>query len=202
MAKEIWDLRYAAEDYYYGKSPNAFFQEKIAGLKPGKLLLPAEGEGRNAVYAASLGWDVTAVDFSEAGQRKAMQLAKDHQVMIRYHVSDVIDYDFGTDHYDVAALIYLHLPPETRKQVHQRISKSLKPGGVLILEAFNKQQLRNASGGPQSLEMLYSMDSLKGDFDGLEIIRVEELTVHIEAGNGHGGDADLVRLYAVKKSIR
>jgi len=194
----MWDQRYSSEEYYYGIMPNLFFKEKIEGLHPGKLLLPAEGEGRNAVFAASLGWQVKAIDFSQQARIKAMKLAESQGVQMEYTVGDLTAMDFGKEHYDVAALIYFHLSPEYRSIVHQRIVNSIKPGGYVILEAFNKNQIKNISGGPKSEDLLYTIPFLRDDFKGLEISILEEKIINLDQGAGHQGEAEIIRLFGRK----
>jgi SAM-dependent methyltransferase len=196
--KEMWNQRFAGEEYAYGTSPNLFFKEKLIGLTGGKLLLPAEGEGRNAVYAASLGWQVTAVDFSEEGRRKALRLAEMSGVSINYIVDDISHMDFGEGIYDAAALIYAHLAPDDRGIVHRKITRSLKQGGFLILEAFNPLQLNNASGGPRSVEMLYTIPMMQDDFKDLTILQIEEIVVDLDQGSFHQGESAIIRVFARK----
>jgi SAM-dependent methyltransferase len=196
--KETWDQRFSSEEYIYGTFPNQFFREKIAGLAPGTLLLPAEGEGRNATYAALQGWKVTAMDFSEQAKAKALKLAEINHVRFEYLVDDLRTIDFGAEKYDAAALIYAHMFPDYRREVHERIVRSLKPGGYIILEGFNKKQVRNVSGGPKTEDLLYSIPELAGDFKGLEIILLEELTGDLSQGTYHQGKADMIRLFGKK----
>lgn len=197
--KEMWDQRYAGEEYVYGTLPNQFFKDKIEGINPGKLILPAEGEGRNAVYAARLGWQVTAMDFSKEANKKALKLAAREGVSFTYTVDDFTKMDFGIELYDAAALIYAHIHPDHRQEVHKRIARSLKPGGYLILEAFNKNQINNSSGGPKSLEMLYSITMLLDDFKDLDILHLEENNVVLDQGGFHQGDAAIIRFYGQKR---
>ena len=197
--KEMWDQRYAGEEYVYGTLPNLFFKEKIEGISPGKLILPAEGEGRNAVFAAGLGWQVTAVDFSEEAKKKALKLAGLNDVALTYNVDDFTRMDFGKELYDAAGLIYAHISPDHRQEVHRKIARSLKPGGYLILEAFNKNQINNSSGGPKSLEMLYSITMLLDDFKDLDILHLEENNVVLDQGGFHQGDAAIIRFYGQKR---
>lgn len=197
--KEMWNQRYAGEDYAYGKMPNEFFKEKLEALTPGRLLLPAEGEGRNAVFAARLGWQVYALDFSEEGRKKAMKLAGSNGVEIEYTLADITQMDFGRDTYDAAALIYAHMPPGFRKTVHSRIIDSLKPGAVLILEGFNPAQLNNTSGGPASVEMLYTVAMLREDFKDLEILLLDEMDINLDQGEFHQGKASIIRFFGKKK---
>jgi hypothetical protein len=196
--KEMWNQRFASEEYVYGTQPNLFFKEMITGLKPGKLILPAEGEGRNAVFAAGLGWEVRAMDYSEQGRIKALKLAESMGVQMDYTIGDMAAENFGEEIYDAAALIYAHMPPDMRKPVHRRILKSIKPGGFIILEAFNKDQVRNSSGGPKSIEMLYSSEILADDFAGLEFDIIQEITVSLEQGVFHLGESAIIRMFGRK----
>ena len=196
--EDIWNQRFAAADYYYGKTPNPYFKERIDTLPPGWLLLPAEGEGRNGVYAASLGWKVKAVDFSDEGRNKALRLAAEKQVGLHYDLGDISTFDFEEELYDAVAMIYAHLPPAIRSEVHKRLIESLKPGGYFILEAFNKKQLGNTSGGPKSEEMLFSIELLQSDFKSLKILELQEYSVFLEAGDGHSGHADIIRFFGQK----
>jgi SAM-dependent methyltransferase len=199
--KEMWDQRYSGEEYVYGTLPNLYFSEKIKALPPGKLLLPAEGEGRNAVFAAGLGWQVTAVDYSEEGKKKALKLAENLSVNIGYIVDDLAGFDFGKEVYDAVALVYAHFTPEYRSQIHRRIVSCLKPGGMLILEAFNPDQLKNNSGGPKSIEMLYTIPMLEDDFKELTILQLEETSIDLDQGDYHQGNAAIIRLLARKSGM-
>jgi cyclopropane fatty-acyl-phospholipid synthase-like methyltransferase len=196
--KEMWDQRFAGKDYFYGTEPNVFFREKLDSLTPGRLLLPAEGEGRNAVYAARTGWTVDAFDYSREGMKKALQLASVHEVSINYHLADINRHDFGNRIYDAVALVYVHLDPVNRPLFHKRVLNSLKPGGFLILEAFSLKQINNSTGGPKSPEMLYTREILKADFEGQELTYLEEVTFRNDEGPGHSGVSDLVRLFMKK----
>jgi SAM-dependent methyltransferase len=199
--KEMWDQRYSGEEYVYGTLPNLYFSEKIKALPPGKLLLPAEGEGRNAVFAAGLGWQVTAVDYSEEAKKKAMKLAENLSVNIGYIVDDLAGFDFGKEVYDAVALVYAHFTPEYRNRIHRRIVSCLKPGGMLILEAFNPDQLKNNSGGPKSIEMLYTIPMLEDDFKELTILQLEETSIDLDQGDYHQGNAAIIRLLARKSGM-
>ena len=135
--KNFWDERYAENEMVYGYKPNRFLEEQLDDLSTGKILLPAEGEGRNAIYAATKGWQVTAFDFSAVAQQKALQWAEKNNVGINYKVSDMLQYNAEPNSFDVIALIYVHMKPEVRSAFHQKVITWLKPGGKLILEAFN-----------------------------------------------------------------
>lgn len=197
--KDFWNERYQQDSFIYGKQPNTFFAEHINLLEPGTLLLPAEGEGRNAVYAASLGWDVTAFDFSEAARQKAEKLAAEAGVDIHYQLSQAADFQAEAESFDVVALIYAHLPPLIRKEIHRRLVSWLKPGGRVILEAFHPRQLQHHSGGPKNPEMLYDKDMLRNDFPTLKEILLQEQTIHLAEGDLHQGEAEVVRFVGKKE---
>lgn len=196
---EFWETRYSSPTYAYGTLPNTFFKQCIDPLTPGRLLLPAEGEGRNAVYAAQRGWTVDAFDFSEAARQKARQLADTVGVSLSYTVASFEEIDAPAETYDLIGLIYAHMPSVERNTVHKRLISSLKPGGFVILEAFHKQQLGNPSGGPQNPDMLYSRTDLLDDFAELTIRQLEEVYIDLNEGPYHHGSACVIRLVAQKK---
>ncbi|MCE1201785.1 MAG: class I SAM-dependent methyltransferase [Bacteroidia bacterium] len=198
--KELWDARYAGGEYVYGTSPNRFFAAELDKLKPGCLLLPGEGEGRNAVWAASKGWTVDAIDFSKEAQRKAMMLAKQMQVELNsFTVADLLEADLPPQHYDAASEVFVHLPPALRKQWHARLAQALKPGARLIIEAYHLNQLTFGTGGPQNPELLYTAQLLQADFPGFEILLLEEVEEMLSEGLLHNGPSALVRLVAQKR---
>ncbi|MFA5010798.1 MAG: class I SAM-dependent methyltransferase [Ignavibacteria bacterium] len=201
MENKFWDERYSEQHYVYGKEPNGFFKQWIDKLQPGKLLLPGEGEGRNAVYAAKKGWDVTAIDFSEQAKIKAIKLAEENNVTINYIVSSTADYKYPEQEYDAAALVFVHFAQGLRENVHRSIIKSLKTGGTLIIEAFSKAQIHNSSGGPKDLNALYSIDDFRNDFCGLNISELSEYHIELKEGDYHKGPADVIRFAAIKTNI-
>ncbi len=196
--KNIWNERYSENEYVYGEEPNLFFAEQLNKLKPGKIILPCEGEGRNAVHAASQGWTVNAFDSSEAGKIKALQLADKKGVHIIYDVDDAVTISYPESVVDTIALIYAHFPPPIRKQIHQKAIKWLKPGGKIIIEAFNPDQLQNNSGGPKELPMLYTEGIIKGDFKGLKTELIQTLPVILKEGKYHEGKAGIIRFVGIK----
>ncbi|MGB5893420.1 MAG: class I SAM-dependent methyltransferase, partial [Ignavibacteriaceae bacterium] len=171
---EFWDERYSSIEFVYGTEPNIFFKDELDKLKIGNILLLGEGEGRNAVYAAANGWNVDAVDFSMIAKEKALKLAEENSVSINYEITDLSEYKPKLNYYDSAAIIFLHLNPKIRSAVHSKVVDSLKPGGTLILEVYEKEQFGNDSGGPQNIDMLYSKEELKDDFVQMNIIVLEK----------------------------
>ncbi len=193
MMKEKWDERYGSPDYVYGKEPNEFFRDTLATLKPGRILLPGEGEGRNAAWAAGLGWEVDAFDFSAEGRKKALALAGGRGLSIRYEVIEADQFVSPGKVYDLAASIFFHLEPEARYTLHRKMVASLKHGGKILLEAFSPKQLGMGTGGPSTAELMVTVDDLKRDFRDLKIEVLEEILKPVYEGAYHTGDAWVVR---------
>ncbi len=194
--KDFWNERYRDAEFAYGEAPNEFFRSVLDGLPAGKILLPAEGEGRNAVYVAWQGWQVWAYDFAEAGRAKALELAKRHGVQIHYDLTTHEEADYPENHFDVVALIYAHTP--ARKQLHEKAVRWLRPGGTLILEGFSKAQLQYASGGPRQEALLFDREQLESDFAALGALQVEEAVVELHEGRYHRGKGAVIRVVGRK----
>ena len=201
--KAFWDERYKNEAYAYGETPNVFLREKLMHLQHGTILFPAEGEGRNAVFAAQLGWKVFAFDISEEGKIKAEKLAKKHQVAIDYFVGEISGIKFPEQQFDAIASIYAHFPADVRSQYHQYYAKYLKSGGLIILEAFSKAhieyQTKNEKvGGPKDINLLYSIEEIEADFKDFEILELTEKAVTLNEGLFHNGLGSVVRFVGKK----
>jgi len=194
----FWNQRYDTEEFVYGREPNSFFAKSLEPLKPGKILLPGEGEGRNAVYAAGLGWKVDAFDQSSVGAEKAERFAREKGVQINYKACELAEFPFEEGVYDVIGLVYFHAPTPVRKLLHQKVLEALKPGGMIILEGFHSSQLGRDSGGPQSLELLFTREILLEDFSSLEIELIGEVEENLDEGLFHDGPAKLIRFRGIK----
>lgn len=194
----FWDERFGNEEYAYGTEPNQFFKIQIEKLNPGKILFPAEGEGRNAVLAATLGWNVTAFDLSIEGKRKAEQLARKNNVSIQYLIENYELVDFPLESFDCIVLIFAHMNPAKREEYHKKLISYLKPGGVLILEGFSKNQIKKNTGGPRDIEMLFSEQELKSDFSAFSKIEITETDTILNEGLFHQGTASVIRVFGVK----
>lgn len=203
--QEFWNERYRNEDYVYGKTPNRFFKESIRRLNiTGRLLLPAEGEGRNAVHAAKVGLQVDAFDISEEGRRKTQLLAEESNVQLFYHDGSLETFPRKEHQYDAIALIYAHFPPEIRGSYHCKFAAMLRPGGHLILEAFHKKHLQYqaanpAVGGPKSEAMLLDETEIERDFKALQTLQLFQKEVSLQEGHGHVGTGLVLRYIGRKK---
>jgi SAM-dependent methyltransferase len=194
--KNSWDQRYSEPGFAYGRDPNGFFRQVLDGLQPGKILLPGEGEGRNAIYAARKQWDVTAFDQSSVARDKAMGWAGSEKLKINYLLADMADFSCDKPDFDLVAIIYVHFPPSIRQQIHRKLAECLKPGGKFIIECFHKTQLKYGTGGPPVEELLYLEDDLKEDFSELKIIRCENSIVYKKEGKYHAGESSIIRFIA------
>jgi len=194
----FWNERYAVDEYVYGTEPNEFYKEQLEKLSPGKILFPAEGEGRNAVFAATLGWDVTAFDASTEGKKKAEKLAENNGVNIRYEINDYDNVQFQPESFDCIVLIYAHMHPLKRNEYHKKLISFLKPGGKLILEGFSKKQINNHTGGPRDVNMLFSKEELRYDFKNLARLTIEKTNITLKEGQFHDGQAAVIRVLGTK----
>ena len=204
--KTQWDERYSQSEYIYGTKPNLFFKEILDKLPVGKSLFPAEGEGRNAVYAASKGWQVDAFDQSREGKRKAEQLAKHKNCSLNYQIFGFEDISkhYAPQTFDLITLTYAHLPLEIKAQSFESLTPLLKVGGLLVFEGFSKEQLMfqtptGSSGGPGNIDMLFSKEELTSIFKDLEVTYIEEIVITLDEGVGHRGDAAVIQFIGRKK---
>lgn len=193
-----WDERFSAEEYVYGTKPNAFLEAQLPLLNPGAILFACEGEGRNAVFAASLGWNVSAFDGSKEGQKKANKLAEQNGVTIDYRIGDATEIEYPSESFDCIVFIYAHFPADIRTFIHQRALQWLKVGGTVLLEAFNPEQIPRTSGGPKDITMLYTPEILMHDFADVDDIAISIETVHLDEGPLHQGKAEVIRMIAKK----
>lgn len=200
-----WDDRYSNEEFAYGEEPNNYLKEKLAKLTAGSILFPAEGEGRNAVYAAKNGWNVSAFDISNEGKSKALRLAEKNNVTIDYKVGELQTLGFVNEKFDVIALIYAHFPANIKSQYHKTLDKYLKKDGIIIFEAFSKKHIDYVAanekvGGPKDIESLFSIDEIKADFPNYESIELEEKEIELNEGIFNNGTGSVIRFVGLKTS--
>ncbi|MBK8944557.1 MAG: class I SAM-dependent methyltransferase [Ignavibacteriae bacterium] len=196
--QNFWDERYSKEEYIYGTEPNKFLKEILTELKPGKILFPAEGEGRNSAFAAELGWEVYAFDSSKIAIEKAEKLYKIKNIKVNYSFSTLEDFTWEENYFDCIALIFVHPPENLRKIIHQNLIKYLRHGGFLILEGFSKNQIKHNSGGPRNFDVLFSEEIIKTDFGSLKEVELYSVEKEIFEGNYHNGKVSVVDLLAQK----
>ena len=196
---DFWNSRFGAEEYVYGTRPNDFLAEQARRLPPGgRVLCLGEGEGRNAVFLAGLGFDVTAVDAASEGVSKIRRLAAERGVSVAAHCVDLADYAIEAGAWDGIVSIFCHLPPDLRRRVHTAAAAGLRPGGTMLLEAYTPAQLAFGSGGPKDVELLYRAAELATDFAELELLRCAELEREVVEGRLHTGRAAVVQLVGVR----
>ncbi|MEW6774077.1 MAG: methyltransferase domain-containing protein [Bacteroidota bacterium] len=189
--KNFWDERFSDNEFIYGKEPNSFLEKKLPDFTPGKIIFPAEGEGRNAVFAAQLGWDVYAYDFSEKAKEKCLQLAKEKKVKINYIIASHEEVQYPENFFDAAGLFYAHTL--NRELLHQNVLKWLKKDGVVLFEGFSKMQLNYSSGGPKDINMLFSIEELENDFSNASFNKIWMEEVVLNEGKYHQGKASVIR---------
>lgn len=193
----MWNERYASAEYVYGTEPNDFLALHGAKLA-GPVLSLAEGEGRNAVYLASLGLDVLGVDASSVGLEKAHALAARRGLAIRTEVADLADYLPGSQRFGAVVSIFAHLPGALRARLYPLLVEALLPGGLVVLEAYSERQLSYGTGGPKDADMLMSESKLRAGFAGLEILQLQEIEREVIEGSYHTGLASVVQFIGRK----
>jgi 2-polyprenyl-3-methyl-5-hydroxy-6-metoxy-1,4-benzoquinol methylase len=187
----FWDQQFAVDGFKYGMEPNAFLRSEAGRLTSGaRILVPGDGEGRNSVWLATQGHRVLAMDASSVGLQKAQTLAAERGVTIETVLADLADWEPKAGRFDAVVLTFVHLPLHLRPLAHRRLARALKPGGLLLLEAFHPKQLGCSSGGPKQVEMLYTLADLRSDFSGLLAEEsAAECEVTLDEGPGHQGAA-------------
>ncbi|MFC2966758.1 SAM-dependent methyltransferase [Acidimangrovimonas pyrenivorans] len=196
----MWDERFAGEDYLFGTEPAAFLAAQAGRLQAGSdVLCVADGEGRNSVYLAGLGHRVTAMDGAANGIAKAKKLAERRGVAVDYHLADIAEWDWSEGTYDAVVAVFIQfMGPEMRRRVFDGLTRTLKPGGVLLLHGYTPKQLDYGTGGPRILENLYTADQLRAELPGVEIETLREYEAMVDEGKGHSGRSALVDLIGRK----
>jgi cyclopropane fatty-acyl-phospholipid synthase-like methyltransferase len=191
--RAMWDERFSQVEPVYGQSPNGYLQAQAYRLQPGmKVLVPADGYGRNGIWLAKQGLLVHTVDLSPVGVERARKAAQAAGVNLTMEVADLSIWRWPSGEFDAVVSIFLHLPPEVRAKIHGSMLQALKPGGIVILEAFTPAQLQHSSGGPKQVNLLYTAELLRQDFAGAEVVQLEETQIHLDEGHMHRGSASVV----------
>ncbi len=200
MSNDFWDQRYSGDDLAYGEAPNEFLSIMAGRFSTsGHALDIGAGEGRNALFLATCGLDVLAVDQSEVGMQKAQRLAQERGLKLRTQVVDLQEFDAEHNSIDVISSIFVHLPATLRRALHKRVSAWLRPGGVFALEAYAPDQIKRCTGGPKDPSLLATLEDVLGELDGLEIEHQAALVRNVTEGRFHSGEASVVQVLARKK---
>lgn len=195
----MWNERYADAFASYGTVPNDFLREVASRIPPGPVLCLAEGEGRNAVFLAERGHEVTAVDFSDVGMANAATLAAERGVPLTTIVADLADFDVGEARWSGIVSIWGHVPSEVRARLHPACVRALRPGGAFVLEAYTPRQLEcSGVGGPPTADSLMTAQGLRGELVGLQLERCEEIDRHVAEGRFHQGPSATVQVLGFK----
>jgi len=199
-----WNDRYRKDEFAYGIQPNNYVKEQLEKLPIGNILFPAEGEGRNAVFAAKLGWTVSAFDISIEGKKKALRLAETNHVTIDYQLGELQALHYKPEQFDTIALIYAHFPADIKSLYHKKLHTYLRQGGFVIFEAFSKRHIdyiakNEKVGGPKDIASLFSLDEIKSDFANYEIIALEEKEIELNEGLFHNGTGSVIRFVGKKQ---
>lgn len=193
----FWDERFSAEEYVYGTEPNDFLREVAHHIPPGRVVSLGEGEGRNACFLAGLGHPVVAVDASRVGLTKTERLAKSRGLSVELVEADLTSYVLPTDLAGVVT-IFAHVPHAVRRRIHAALGAALAPGGVFILEHYRPEQLQFATGGPRDVDLLPTLESLRDELTGLELVIARAVERDIFEGKLHGGRSATVQIVARK----
>lgn len=194
----MWDQRYDVAEYVYGTEPNDFLRENINALPKGHILSIAEGEGRNAVFLAKQGFQVTAVDASVIGLKKAEALAKQNEVEIEFIHADLTEFDFGVEKWSGVISIFCPLPSVVRREVYSQIQQSLTPSGIFMMEAYTPEQIAFGTGGGNDPDVMQTKESLLAEFPQLHFPVLNELTREVKEGLFHTGMASVVQAIGSK----
>jgi SAM-dependent methyltransferase len=200
MEPHRWDERYSKTGFAFGTQPNDFLASVARQIPAGAVLTLGEGEGRNAVFLAGLGYEVTAIDQSEVGLAKARSLAEEKGVRVHTQQADLREYVIQPGAWAGIVSIFCHLPPSIRVPLHAAVVRGLRPGGIFILESYTPRQCGRGTGGPSSPELMLTVDLLTIELAGLEFLHAQELERKVCEGAYHTGLASVVQLLARRRA--
>ncbi|HEX4746811.1 MAG TPA: class I SAM-dependent methyltransferase [Gaiellaceae bacterium] len=169
MRREDWDKRYAGVENLWAVRPNRFLVAEVADLPPGRALDLACGEGQNSIWLATLGWNVTGVDYSEVAIEKARVRAERDGVSVDFVCADLLEYEPAQEAYDLVLLLYFHIPSTERRLVLERAAGATASGGTVVLVGHDLTNLTEGVGGPRDLDLLVTPDQIASELPGLVI---------------------------------
>jgi len=191
--QKMWDERFGQAEPVYGEHPNAYLRAQVFRLTPGgKVLVPGDGYGRNGLWLVRQGFQVSTVDLSPVGVERARKSARAAGLAMTIEEADLATWTWPICEFDAVASIFLHLPPDLRPQIHAQMLGAMKPGGLLIVEAFTPAQLKHSSGGPKQLELLYTAEILRKDLIRADVLELLEVEIDLDEGRMHRGRAAVV----------
>jgi len=182
--RELWDQRHAAQDPIESSEPDPTLVGEIGSLRPGRALDLGAGDGRNAIWLARHGWQVTAVDFSQVALDRGRRLATVSGVRVEWQLADLLDWSPGARLYDLVALFFIHLPREERRDVYARAAAAVAPGGTLLVVGHDRTNLADGVGGPQDPDVLFTPGEVAADLVDFRIERTEAVRRHAADGRG------------------
>lgn len=197
---ERWEGRFGVSEYIFGTEPNVFLAAQKARLpKGGRALAVADGEGRNGVWLAEQGLDVLSLERSPRGQAKARELAALRGVTMSFELADLTTWTWPLEAFDVIAVIFTQfLGSDDLEKYFADLRSALKPGGLLLMEGYSPKQLEYGTGGPKTLDGMYTRDLLERAFAGMSELTIEEYDAERHEGSGHGGMSGLIDLIGRK----
>ncbi|PEN13805.1 SAM-dependent methyltransferase [Longibacter salinarum] len=195
---EFWDERYDTDEFVYGTAPNAFLANAVMDYfpsPPATILDLGAGEGRTAVFLATRGYDVVAVDASAVGLRKANQLASKHGVQIATEEKDITEWQ-DEERFDGIVCSFLHFAPADRPRLYRMMQRAVRPGGIVAAEWFRPEQRTEGytSGGPPHVELMIDKAELRANFPEEGLLLLEDASPMLEEGDHHSGPGATVRL--------
>lgn len=194
-----WNERYATGEFAYGKEPNRFLAEAEPAFSGKDILCVADGEGRNGVWLAQKGYNVTSIDYAQAGIDKINRFAEAQGVSIKTYCADLFKISLKKETFDGVVVIYSHFNENDSTVLFEKYKYSLKSNGIIIFEVYSKNQLGNTSGGPRNIDLLYDINFIKNSFKDMEMIRCEEKEITLAEGPLHQGKANVIRMIAKKR---
>lgn len=197
--RDFWDKRSIYRDNVNGVEPNVFFKTFIKGIQPGRVLLPSDIEGRNAVFASGRGWKVNTFDFCLSARKKALDYRHGKDPDSGLFLADIEFYELEEEMYDVIALIHVYFQPHNRTYIHRKLINSLRTGGFIILEAFDRDQPVNGHSGISDEERLYSVYDLQDDFSTMDIETFYREVIELNGPGFSSGQANVIRMVALKR---
>lgn len=194
MDRSQWDARYSTEELLWSAEPNQFLVHEAEALPPGTALDVACGEGRNAVWLAGRGWQVTGVDFSPVALEKGRRLADRSEVAVEWVEADVAEWSPPAEAFDLVIVFYLHLPAELRRTVYGRMAAAVAPGGTMVVVGHHSRNLHDGYGGPQDPAVLFSAEEVAADLAGLRVVTARQVHRGVATDRGERSAIDaLVR---------